>query len=236
MSTALQNRRTQRLTLSRLWYTLGGLRTRHKLTGKWEKRPPMLLKQRTRMACDLHKRLNNAIPAGDSDTVHEIACLGLEEKIKARQQIRKQGRLPQESWSLVRYNGITLPKWTPWWIAKLIPFKAATVTRDYAYPIPWNKKSCIRQFIVRIKSRQAYDKGDGKGLQQKDLTEHVVIQQMVLEGQAKEWMIWGTVEPSSIKDIDQLLKVEGGDQKGLSLTEKMKLWMSNKGAAPMGGI
>ena len=66
----------------------------------------------------------------------------------------------------------------------------------------------MRQVVVRVKSKQEFDKGDGKGVQVKDVTEHVVIQKTTGEGTDDRWMIWGTVQPSTKEDIDNIFEAE----------------------------
>lgn len=36
-------------------------------------------------------------------------------------------------------------------------------------------------------------------------TEYIVLQKLKIGEHDKDWMIWGTVEPSTLEEIDQLL-------------------------------
>ncbi|RMZ90348.1 hypothetical protein DV736_g2438, partial [Chaetothyriales sp. CBS 134916] len=214
-----------------VWAAVRTDRKKDYLTGKYAKKQALQLKERPRIGCDLHKRLNSAISNGDLTTVHEIACRGLAEKIKARQQYRTQSKLPQQTWGLVKYRGITPPRWLPFWIANLIPFKAATVMLDFAAPLPWGQNSYLRQVTVRIRSRQVFDKGDGNGTQAKDLTEYVVIQSMSLDGEQRPWMFWGTVDPLQLQDVDKALNPEQQETQDLSISEKFKMAFDGAGTA-----
>ncbi|RMD41178.1 hypothetical protein DV735_g3947, partial [Chaetothyriales sp. CBS 134920] len=214
-----------------VWAAIRTDRKKDYITGKYVEKQPLQLKQRAQIACDLHKRLNTSISTGDLATVHEIACKGLEEKIKARQQYRTQSKLPPQTWGLVKYRGITPPAWLPFWIANLIPFKAATVMLDFAAPLPWGRNSYLRQVTVRIRSRQVFDKGDGRGAQARDVTEYVVIQSMGLDGQQRPWRIWGSVDPLPLQDVDKALYPEQQDKQDLSISEKFRMAFDGAGTA-----
>lgn len=86
----------------------------------------------------------------------------------------------------------------------------------------------MRQSIVKIKSRQVFDKGDGNGEKTVDVTEYVVIQRLYGEGNEKKWMIWGTVQPSTKEEIDSLFEVQAISAGG-------GLWDRFKSLLPMGG-
>lgn len=71
----------------------------------------------------------------------------------------------------------------------------------------------IRQCIVRIRSLQSLDKGDGGPPQQANLTEYLVMQQMNADGKAARWKIWGTTEPASRGEMEKLVEGRGGENR-----------------------
>lgn len=72
----------------------------------------------------------------------------------------------------------------------MIPFRAIKVMSEQVVPIPLGgNEATSRQTVVRTKSRQSIDRNDGKGVQKRDLTEHVLIQNITGEGMNKGWVI-----------------------------------------------
>jgi hypothetical protein len=197
------------------------------LTGKLEKAPPLELSNRISAALRLHKLINTAIVKQDAGTIKQRACAGLSAKLRTRIATRQQQKLPPVSWRLVKYNGLLLPGG---FLANIFnPKKAAKVVAEQLVPLPLGgKDATIRQAVVKIKSRQEYDKGDGKGQRVKDLTEYVVVQKMTGDGMERDWMMWGTVEPSTVKEIETMIEAEKL-QSGSSLLSRFKNLM------PMGG-
>ncbi len=153
--------------------------------------------------------------AQDTSTIKEIACSGLSATTRSKIERAKRLKAPKATWSIQRYNGLRPPKWIIWPFSSLIPFRAIKVMSEQAVPIPiGGKEAAWRQTVVRIKSRQILDRNDGKGVQTRNLTEHVLIQNITGEGMDKGWMIWGTGEASSAEHIDGILesrKVYSGD-------------------------
>lgn len=202
-------------SFSRLLYALKWSKRKNRLTGKYEKTPPLDLTKRLEVARSLHERLMKAIAEQDEGTIKEIACSGLSATVRSKIAVAKKRKNPKAVWSIKRYNGIRLPKWVIWPFSSVIPFRAIKVMSDQVMPVPLGgKEATWRQTVVRIKSRQTLDRGDGNGVQTKDLTEHVLIQNITGEGMNKGWMIWGTGKPSTQELIDAILeqtKMNSGD-------------------------
>jgi hypothetical protein len=193
------------------------------------KSPPLELTRRLETARQLHFKLNRAIADQDLPTLKSIACAGLMANIKSRLDAQKSTKKVRDTWSLVRYNGLRPPRWIPWPISSFIPNRAIKVVHDIIAPLPiGGKDASIRQVVVRMKSRQSFNRQDGKGLQTKELTEYVVIQKMTADGLDKDWMIWGTVLPSTAEQIDSIFEME-------ELTAGSGIWDKVKNLMPMGG-
>lgn len=166
----------------------------------------MELASRYYIARDLHKQLYEAFARGDRNKISEIACTGLQSALRARLDHRRAVNAPEEAWS-IKYKG-----WTPnyinrhWLLQALMPpmFKSTRIVADRTGELPIGKDGSIRQVTVKIRSEQTLDKGDGSGPKTKDVEEYVVIQKMKSEGETGNWMIWGTTQPSTEKEIDEL--------------------------------
>lgn len=166
----------------------------------------MELAGRYYIARSLHKQLYEAFAKGDRNTISEIACTGLQSALRARLDHRRAVNAPEESWS-IKYKG-----WTPdyidrfWLLQALMPpmFKSTRIIVDRTGELPIGKEGSIRQVTVKIRSEQTLDKGDGSGPKKRDVEEYVVIQKMQSDGEMGKWMIWGTTQPSTEKEIDTL--------------------------------
>lgn len=74
-------------------------------------------------------------------------------------------------------------------------------------------ESVMMQVVVKVKSTQSLQKftqsvggkedtvipGPEEG--PKTLVEYVVLQRMMIEGEEKKWMIWGTMQESKVEDV-----------------------------------
>lgn len=68
------------------------------------------------------------------------------------------------------------------------------------------RKSALRQAVVRIVSRQSLRKVAGRGEAQgeaevKQITEYVVIQRRMWKGTEEPWILWGTVQETALEDF-----------------------------------
>ena len=199
------------------------------MTGKTEKIGSLELSTRLTVAADLHRQLNQAVAETDLGTVKDIACTGLSLKIRQRVETRRSRQLPPESWILVKYKGSLLYEWMIWPFSYVVPNRAIRAVSDRVAPLPvGGRDATIRQTIVRIKSLQRYNKGDGDGMRLATLTEYVVIQKMFGDGMDTKWMIWGTVQPSTKEEIEDILEME-------QLQAGNGFWDKVKNLMPMGG-
>lgn len=74
-------------------------------------------------------------------------------------------------------------------------------------------ESVIMQVVVKVKSTQSLQKFmQGVGREEdagmrgpedgpKTLVEYVVLQRIMVEGEEKDWMIWGTTQESKLEDV-----------------------------------
>lgn len=171
-------------------------------------REPLFLRDRYSEARRLHKQLYESLARGDREGISKIACRGLQNALRNRLDHRRAVNGPEESWT-IKYKGWT-PKSEkmPWLIQALMPasVKSTRVVVDRVGQIPIGKDSSMRQVIVKIRSEQTLDKNDGKGPKTRYVEEYVVIQKMKIEGEPGNWMIWGTTQPSSEEQIDEMFK------------------------------
>lgn len=210
--------------LDSVFYQLKWDAPKDKITGKKLKKPPMLLRKRARLAEDLHRGLGNAIARDDSGWLRENACGGLSQKLQRRIDDRRQDKLPPQRWTVEYGTGLPFTKLSipittknlrgrvPWPFCNFIPLRAVKPVSDNMISIPIGKESHIRQVICKIESTQTLDTPQKEGrlkLQVKHFSEYVVIQQMNIDGQDRPWQIWGTVQPSSDKEIDKLMSGDG---------------------------
>jgi len=86
-----------------------------------------------------------------------------------------------------------------------------------------DRKSSMRQAVVRIRSRQSLRRvdvgrdvgGEEEGRDVKEITEFVVIQKRLWKGTEEKWKVWGTTEETSAKAMKEALyptipEVKGG--------------------------
>lgn len=116
--------------------------------------------------------------------------------------------------------------------AYLVPGVRTKVVSDRAASVPLGEDTVVRQVVVRIRSRQSLIRlkpsprstreSTIEGQEQtekkiQDLTEYVVIQQLILDGRERPWMIWGTVQETDEKGVEALL-AKGWSGMGEELT------------------
>lgn len=177
--------------------------------------------ERVRAAQELHKNYYTALAKRDITWIHENACSGL--SATSKNHVDKMSKLSVgDAWfKLLRYNGFNYPqKRLMWLIQPILPRNAAKVVSDRASQIPIGTDSWMRQAVVRISSYQwlgTKDKKPRGGLQ----TEYVVIQQTKISGTEGDWKIWGTIEPSSVAEIDKIIDGHASVGKQ-SLTERIQ--------------
>lgn len=171
-----------------------------------KQREHMWLAERYAAARDLHKQLYLALAKGDRSKISEIACTGVQNALRSRLDHRRAVNGPEESWS-IKYKGWTpSSEKTPWLMQALMPpmFKSTRIIADRMGQIPIGRDGRLRQVTVKIKSEQTLDKHDGTGPKTKYVEEYVVIQKMRIDGIEDRWMIWGTTQPSTESQIDEI--------------------------------
>ena len=169
------------------------------------------LSQRTEIARQLHLEFNTALSNGDVKRIQSLACEGLVQHARTRVGRRRSyGRL-HEPWAIVKYLGIRYPAWLQTWpISTFLPRATTRVVSDKIIPLPM-AESYVRQCTVRINSLQKYIRADETRELLMIHTDYVVIQKLTVKGEEMPWMMWGTVEPSTMEQIDALLKGKGED-------------------------
>jgi len=203
------------------------------ITKKWLKQP-LLLGERAFWARELHAELYTAIARHNRSKIDEIACTGLKRQLKVRLDHRELSRLPKEKWK-VTYRG-----WTPsqkvWWIFQALcpaQFKSTQILVDSQAQIPLGEHATLRQVIAKIKTKQTLDKNDGQPPETILKDEYVVIQQLRTDGLADKWMIWGTTQPSTDRQIDNLLEVATHEEKfSDKFNEQMTKWSDSTRGMP----
>ena len=114
----------------------------------------------------------------------------------------------------------------PWPLCSWMPGKAYKVVNDVVGALPVSNDVLIRQVIVRITSKQKYNLNNGKGDQQKTLTEYVVLQKILFQGEDEGWKVWGTVKPNTVEEIQAMVEE---DKKEGSLMDRVRALMPSQG-------
>lgn len=174
------------------------------------KRMPLDLSARPAIALDLHNRLYTSLAAGDLPSLRHLLCSGIAAKAKSQINYRAHLDAPPQSWKIVRYTSIIRPPFFlrlfPWPLTSLLPGSHAKIVSDRATPFPFGDDLYIRQCVVRIRSLQSLDRGDGNPPSQENLTEYLVMQQLPIDGRAPSWKIWGTTQPTTAEEMEKLVE------------------------------
>lgn len=188
------------------------------------KRPkvPYLFGDRYWIVRDLHKRLYTAIADGDRDTIEKIACTGLSRQLMIKLDHKQALKLPKEEWK-IQYSGFTpgLKGSLSWLAHTLCPpwFRSTRILADRISPLPIGKNATLRQVIAEIKSYQTLDKKDGSPPKGQQKTEMVVMQKLRMDGEEDDWMIWGTIEPMTKEQVDEVLN---SSKEGVGLMDQVQ--------------
>ncbi|KAL9619848.1 MAG: hypothetical protein Q9160_005588 [Pyrenula sp. 1 TL-2023] len=247
--------REQAKSIAALWYEL-------RMQRSGDKRIPLSVGNRIPKAVNLHQAMYINLSAGNTSVLDRICCETLAGKLRSQIDRRRISNtdILAPNWVLERYTGPMLIPPTipvePRWLRRLLWFQFplsalwgylvpgvwAKVVSDRATTIPIGISTLLRQVVVRIRSRQrvyypkkVMDEGNEsweRDLKVQDLTEYVVIQQMIVEGQEADaqWKIWGTVQEADEKGVEKLLSkgwsgTEGEKQKSLSALDRIKATM-----------
>lgn len=197
---------------------------------------PVHFTSRIRDALTLHKQLYTAIATGDKKWLRDNCCSGLADKtcnsIDRRPTTNAGSQPVPQQWELVSYGGLLGISWVPYWpLCSFLPGTSYKVLSDQVGQLPTAPDMLMRQLVVRIKSKQRYNLQDGKGEQTKPMTEYIVLQKMIAQGDDADWKVWGTVTPTTLKDIKDIIvenRAEG------TLADRLKaLVPTNMGSGPM---
>lgn len=206
-------------------------------TAPIRKKPiPLHFGTRISDALALHKELNTAIAAGDKAWLREHCCSGLAKEVIGRIDRHSTTARNPEYWELVYYKGLFgADKIPPWPLSTIIPNKSYQVVNDLVGQLPVGGDTLMRQVTVRITSVQRCALKDAQGkiqdVEVKDLTEYIVLQKIIWNGEDEPWKIWGTVNPSTIQEIKDQVN-EDKDAGGLA--DRIKAMLpSNMGTGGM---
>ena len=152
----------------------------------WRSKPLVSLKKGPLIlqAKALHRQMNEAIAAGDADTLEKIVDPSLYMPLVVNIQQRPRGHTC--TWELVKYNGE--PK----------------VVSHKIFPFPGIKDKLLWQVAVSIPSRQRVVERDGRrrvvpgSEKEMDLVENVIISNMLDNDSwttTGDWKILATVQP-----------------------------------------
>lgn len=192
---------------------------------------PLDLRTRPSIALDLHKKFYTHLASRDFRSLRPILCAGLATQIRSQITYREENRLPPQSWTLIRYTSpLTIPfSFLPWPITSLLPFSQAKIVSDCVVPFPVGKNVYLRQCVVRIRSLQSLDRGDGSLPVEANLTEHLVMQRMKTDGRVGDWKVWGTTRTSSQEQIAELLVGDSEGEQRITLMDRLRQADPTKG-------
>ncbi|KAL1998506.1 hypothetical protein VTN02DRAFT_6054 [Thermoascus thermophilus] len=223
----------QRLHMEWLWLKTGFQNFLGILAySKWlNKGLPLRLRERRKVARELHQRMYTAFAAGDINTIRKICCTGLSKSFSAR--IANRPSHERITWTLEKY--IRTPA---------TYFTGVRVVSDRATQIPDFPDSGVRQVVVRIASRQSTStmslsaKRPVQGstgspslrpetksasasqepvtVKQQDCTEYIVFQKFRWMGEEEDWRVWGHTSPTTVEDLESPLFAAG-----LTLSERL---------------
>lgn len=193
-----------------IWYMSKWSVPRNPDTGKWEYKPLELV-ERYENVRKLHTELYTAIAERELEKIEEVACTGLKRQLTVAVDKKKAAGLPKDKIE-IQYSGKILPtRKYMWFVNLLYPGKAAVrIMTDRQSPLPFGgQQASIRQIVARVRSRQTLTRGatNLKDAESKteDKEEFIVIQRMNIEDEKEDWKIWGTTQPLTEAQIEELL-------------------------------
>lgn len=148
----------------------------------------------------MNQQLTNK--SGDIPKLKQITCDGLSTKLTAQIEARRPTEIV--TWNLIK-----------WLRQPSTHFTGVRVLSDRATQLPEVPKSGIRQIVLRVSSRQSMTKVNTAPFQAKgaaakdvaapakeqDVTEYVVIQQLIWNGKDAGWRVWGNTKPTTMEQI-----------------------------------
>lgn len=158
-----------------------------------EPRLQLQLRRTAATAVSLHRQMYTAFAEGDVRLLDPICADGLRESFRGRIATRPKGE--KWKWELLDYIST----------AKVLSHRAA--------PLGIAGMG-LRQAVVRISSRQRLTryKPDGtivagSGIE-KDTKEYLVIQRRLYKSVEQDWMVWGTMEETTLKMLEHEEKLD----------------------------
>ncbi|KAJ5965903.1 hypothetical protein N7481_012617 [Penicillium waksmanii] len=171
---------------------------------------PLLLTERRKIATSLYEKLYTTFASGDIPKLKQITCDGLSTKLISQIEARRPTEVV--TWNLIK-----------WLRQPSTHFTGVRVLSDRATQLPEVPKSGIRQIVLRVSSRQSMTKvntapfqkaakgtttaGGSKDVaaqqpaKEQDVTEYVVIQQLIWNGKDAGWRVWGNTKPTTMEQI-----------------------------------
>ncbi|KAK1730059.1 hypothetical protein CaCOL14_013091 [Colletotrichum acutatum] len=144
----------------------------------------------------LHRRLGEALAAGDKDTLREICTPALYQTLSA--VISRRKATEKLTWELLRYDG-----------------KPRIVSHKIAMMPPLGKAPVIQQVVVAISSSQKLDKIEKStnkpvkgGLRVQNQTEYFVMTRQFnpKTWAPKKWIAWGNTQATTMEDWKMMQK------------------------------
>ncbi|KAJ5397136.1 hypothetical protein N7509_005249 [Penicillium cosmopolitanum] len=169
---------------------------------------PLLLTERRKIATSLYKNMYTLFASGDIPKLKQITCDGLSTKLISQIEARRPTEVV--TWNLIK-----------WLRQPNTYFTGIRVLSDRATQLPEVPKSGIRQIVLRVSSRQSMTKVNTAPFQlaakasknvaaaqqqqqpakEQDVTEYVVIQQLIWNGKDAGWRVWGNTKPTTMEQI-----------------------------------
>ncbi|ERF76807.1 hypothetical protein EPUS_07987 [Endocarpon pusillum Z07020] len=214
---------------------------------------PFDLRIRPAIALKLHKEVYTSLASGDLPILSKLICSGLATKFKTIYTRRLANELPPQSWKLIRYTSplripfsstlfsvripftsvVLRPSLIRWPLTSLLPGTQAKIMSDRVVPMPIGNHIYLRQCIVRIRSLQSLDKGDGNPPAVADLTEYLVMQQVKKEeDEPAVWKMWGTTKPLTRQEMETMVDartVAAQSQGRITFMDRLKAMMPTRG-------
>ncbi|KAF3894340.1 Mitochondrial inner membrane protein Mba1 [Trichophyton interdigitale] len=188
------------------------------------KKLPLRLRERKKMAIELHKRMYDHFASGNLGALQSYCCNGIFESFFKR-VVRRPANSPELIWKLHKY--LKFPH--------SMTITGARVVSDRAAALPNATGMGIRQVIVRIQSRQSLitppapiarlsekqiqDIEKQQKEKQKDCTEYIVLQRFMWGGKDGEWKVWGLADETTTED----LRTNPMFMKGITMKDRLEM-------------
>ncbi|EFE33843.1 uncharacterized protein ARB_07308 [Trichophyton benhamiae CBS 112371] len=195
----------------------------------WKMKFLNFMRERKKMAIELHKRMYNHFASGNLGALQTYCCLGIFESFFKR-VVRRPASSPELIWKLHKY--LKFPH--------SMTITGARVVSDRAAALPNATGMGIRQVVVRIQSRQSLitppapiarlsekqiqDIEKQQQEKQKDCTEYIVLQRFMLGGKDGEWKVWGLADETTTED----LRTNPMFMKGITMKDRLEMMAASR--------